>query len=228
MGKEIESAAIQLGHQISYIIDVNNSDDFNNIHPSNTDVIIEFTRPDSVVNNMYKSFNLGVPFITGTTGWFDKIEKIKLECKKQNGTLFYSPNFSIGINLFIEFSKQITEKLNKFQEYKPRIEETHHTQKLDSPSGTAIAIADAILPSLPAYNNWSKSVSVNNDQIPVISHRIDNVIGKHQLIFESEQDSIELHHNAKSRKGFALGAILAAEFVVNKKGIYNMSDLINN
>lgn len=228
MGKEVESAAIQLRHTISHIIDISNTDDISKINTSNTDVVIEFTRPDSVVKNIYSCFKSGLPIVTGTTGWYGIIEEIKTECSKNNGALFYSPNFSIGVNLFIEFSKQLAKKLNKFNEYEARIEETHHTQKLDTPSGTAILIANSVLPELTKLRNWNKSEIAEQNELPVTSYRVENVIGNHKLIFESAQDTIELHHNAKSRKGFAIGAILAAEYILNRKGIFTMSDLINN
>lgn len=226
MGKEIESMAKQLKHSISYIIDIKNSSDFNLILPANTDVIIEFTKPDSVIDNIYKSFAKRIPIVTGTTGWYDKMNGVEENCKKQNGTLFYAPNFSIGVSLFLEFSKLMSKKLSVYTNYKVHIEETHHTQKLDSPSGTAIALANAILPNHKNFSNWKSGNSCQESELPVLSHRIENVTGKHCLVYESPNDIIELVHEAKNRSGFALGAILAAEFVIHKKGIYTMSDLL--
>jgi 4-hydroxy-tetrahydrodipicolinate reductase len=226
MGKEIEKKAIQLGHFISFIIDKDNSDDFEKILPSNTDVIIEFTQPGSVIHNIQKSFSKKIPIITGTTGWYDKMEEITSLCKNQDGTLFYAPNFSLGVNLSLEFSRVISAKLSKFPGYDVHIEETHHTQKLDSPSGTAIAIANNILPNHKNFTSWKNSKDSLKTELPIISHRISNVTGKHTLFYESESDIIELVHEAKNRSGFAIGAILAAEFVLNKKGVFTMPDFL--
>ncbi len=228
MGKEIELEAIQCGHQISMIIDLNNSNNIESIKKENTDVVIEFTNPDSVINNIIYCFKNGIPIITGTTGWFSKLEEISKECALNNGTLFYSPNFSIGMKLYFETAKNTSSIFNNFPEYKITIEETHHTQKIDSPSGTAIALANNILPNLPNFSSWKKSEECNENNLPIISHRINETTGIHSLIFESEADRIEINHIAKSRKGFAKGAILAAEFVAEKKGVYTMSDFYKN
>jgi len=226
MGREIESKAVQSGHLISFIIDKGNSGDFENILPSNTDIIIEFTQPASVIHNILKGFSKGIPFVTGTTGWYDKLEEVSTQCKDQNGTLFYAPNFSLGVNLFLEFSRVLSAKLSKFPGYGVHIEETHHTQKLDSPSGTAIALANNILPYHKNLTSWKNSEDSLESELPIISHRINNVTGKHKLFYESESDIIELAHEAKNRSGFAIGAILAAEFVLNKKGVFTMPDLL--
>ena len=226
MGNELESMALKMKHHISFVIDKNNSTDFNSILPSNTDVIIEFTKPDSAIENIYQSFSIGIPIVSGTTGWYNKMEEVNNNCKQQNGTLFYAPNFSIGVSLFLEFSKIISEKLSKYSNYKVHIEETHHTQKLDSPSGTAIALANAILPNHSNFTNWKNTDNCLESELPILSHRINNVTGKHNLVYESENDIIEFIHEAKNRSGFATGAILAAEFIINKKGIFNMSDLL--
>lgn len=225
MGKEIELEAIQCGHQISMIIDFNNSNNIELINKENTDVVIEFTNPDSVTNNIIYCFKNNIPIITGTTGWFSKLEEISKACTLNNGTLFYSPNFSIGVKLYFETATITSNIFNNFPEFNVSIEETHHTQKIDSPSGTAIALANNILPNLSNFNCWKKSEECDNNSLPIISHRINETTGIHSLIFESESDRIEINHIAKNRKGFAKGAILAAEFVVDKKGIYTMSDL---
>ena len=227
MGKEIESIAVQSGHSISFVIDFNNQIEITKINTTNTDVIIEFTKPDSVISNMQKAFEQNIPFITGTTGWNQHLEHASELCKRFNGTLFYSSNFSIGVGLFMEFAKSITQKLHHYKEYNLRIEETHHTQKLDSPSGTAITLANNILPFLPELTSWKTLNEAQENDLPIHSHRENDVVGIHNLIFESECDSIELNHKAKNRKGFASGAIAAADFVKDKKGIFTMTDLIN-
>lgn len=228
MGKEIELEAIHCGHQISMIIDFNNHSNIETINKDNTDVVIEFTNPDSVLNNILHCFKLGIPIITGTTGWHSELVSISKYCKENNGTLFYSPNFSIGVKLYMETAKIASNIFNNFPEYKISIEETHHTQKIDSPSGTAISLANNILPELSDYTKWNKADDSKDKDLPIYSYRIDETTGIHSLIFESETDKIEIKHTAKSRKGFAQGAILAAEFVIGKKGIFNMHDLYQN
>ncbi|MBI5540780.1 MAG: 4-hydroxy-tetrahydrodipicolinate reductase [Bacteroidia bacterium] len=228
MGKEIELAATQSGHQISMIIDLIHSEDINKLNKENTDIVIEFTNPDSVLNNILYCFSLGIPIVTGTTGWHSYLETVSKNCKENNGTIFYSPNFSIGVKLYMETAKISSNIFNNFPEYKISIEETHHTQKIDSPSGTAISLANNIIPELSYYTKWNKAEESKDKDLPIFSYRIEETTGVHNLIFESETDKIEIKHTAKSRKGFAHGAILAAEFIIGKKGIFTMHDLYKN
>ncbi len=227
MGKEIELAATQKGHTISKIIDLDNIDDVKKINKTNTDVAIEFTNPDSAIKNILTCIKNNIPIICGTTGWYSKLDEIKLNCNKQQGTLFYSPNFSIGVYLYIEIAKFASKTLNNFSEYQVKIEETHHTQKLDSPSGTAISLANNILPLFHKFNNWEKADGCKNNNLPIYSKRIGETTGIHNLIFESDADIIEIKHTAKNRKIFAKGAVLAAEVFYNKIGVFTMSDLYN-
>lgn len=226
MGKEIEALATQLKHTISFLIDLNNTKNIYKIDSTNTDVIIEFTRPDAVIKNMQIAFEKNIPFVTGTTGWNDQLKNVTELCNKFQGTLFYSSNFSIGVYLFMEFAKSVSSKMKEFKDYNVRIEETHHTQKLDTPSGTAISLAENILPFFPGHNSWKKTDEANIGDLPINSFRKENIVGTHNLIFESDCDLIELSHKAKNRQGFAQGAILAAEFISKKKGIFTMKDLI--
>lgn len=227
MGKEIELLTTQKGHTISKIIDFNNINDVNTLNKNNTDVAIEFSNPDSAIKNIFTCIENKVPIICGTTGWYSNIEKVKEFCLQQNGTLFYSSNFSIGVYLYMEIAKNASKILNEFSEFNIKIEETHHTQKLDCPSGTAISLAENVLPFLSKFKGWNKSESSDNNNLPIYSNRIAETTGIHSLIFESDADLIEIKHIAKNRKNFAKGAILAAEMFYNKKGIFSMVDLYN-
>mgnify|MGYP006283938943 CR=1 FL=1 len=225
MGHEIEKAAIERGHTISGIIDVHNIGDLNSSLAEKTDVAIEFTTPSSVIDNLFRCFKLGLPVVTGTTGWHDQLEEVKEKCKKENNSLFYASNFSIGVNLFFVLNEQMAKIMNKFPEYDISIEETHHTQKLDSPSGTAVSIARIIEEQLTRKTGW-KLGNAGKDEIPVKAIRSGDIKGIHKIQYESDNDYIELTHKAKSRKGFAEGAVLAAEFLTGQKGVFTMRDLL--
>lgn len=227
MGKEIEVLAIKKGYTISYIVDINNINEIEKINSSNTDVAIEFTNPLYAVKNITTCIRNNVPVICGTTGWYSELNKVKNFCAKYNGTLFYSSNFSIGVYIYFEIAKNASKILNELSDYNVKIEETHHTQKLDSPSGTAISLANYVLPVLHKFKNWKKSDNCEKDSLPIFSKRINDITGIHSLIFESDNDIIEIKHSAKNRKNFANGAVLAAETYYNKKGIFTMSDLYN-
>ncbi len=227
MGKEIELIATQNGHSISNIIDFNNTNDINKINNNNTDVAIEFTNPESALKNIYACINNKVPIICGTTGWYDNVNNVVNYCVNNKGTLFYSSNFSLGVYLYIEIAKNASKIFNEFSNYKVKIEETHHLQKLDSPSGTAITLAKNVLPFLSKYKNWNKSENCDINNLPIYSNRIAETTGIHNLIFESDDDIIEIKHTAKNRKNFAKGAILAAEMFYNKSGVFTMLDLYN-
>jgi len=227
MGKEIELHATHNGHVISHVIDFDNINEIKKINSSNTDVAIEFTSPSSAVKNIISCFENKVPIICGTTGWYSELDNVKNFCSKHNGTLFYSSNFSIGVYFYIEIAKYASKILNELSGYNVKIEETHHTQKLDSPSGTAISLANSILPFLQKYKGWKKLDNCAHNYLPISSKRIDDTTGIHALIFESDADIIEIKHTAKNRKIFAKGAVLAAETFYNKKGIFTMSDLYN-
>ncbi len=226
MGKEIEKIAVSRGHTIGLKIDITNQDDLTLENLQKCDVAIEFTIPDSAINNYKLCFEAGVPVVSGTTGWLDKKDEVYKKCADTNGTFFYGSNFSVGVNLFFELNKKLADLMAPREEYDVGMTEVHHTQKLDAPSGTAISLADDILATLPTKNAWV------NDQIPtkgemnIKSERVGQVPGIHTVKYESGIDFVEITHSAKSRQGFAFGAVLAAEYCLNNKGILTMKDLL--
>jgi 4-hydroxy-tetrahydrodipicolinate reductase len=227
MGKEVEKIALERNHHIIAIVD--NESDWAPIlnNPPNADVVIDFSMPSTVVNNIKKCFKLKIPIVTGTTGWYNQLEDIKNICLTTNQTLFYSSNFSIGVNIFFEINKRLAQLMNSYKQYEVSIEETHHLQKLDSPSGTAIALADEIIKNIDRKKTW-----INNDEnidssIKVKSIRAENITGIHSVLYESSIDTIEIKHTAKNRKGLAIGAVNAAEWLIGKKGVFEMKDLLN-
>ena len=225
MGKEIEAIALERGHEI--IAKLTSKDkDFSSDVIKEADACIEFTRPESAVENLKKCFEAGVPVVTGTTGWYDQFENIKNECQKFKGGLFYATNFSIGVNLFFAINRYMGQLFNNYPEYKVSMEEIHHTQKLDAPSGTAITTAENILDNYSLKDGWTLLPEQKDSAIPIEAKRIENVPGTHTVTFESDIDKVEISHEAKSRKGFALGSVLAAEFMKEKSGIYTMKDLL--
>jgi 4-hydroxy-tetrahydrodipicolinate reductase len=228
MGKEVEKAAIERGHTISIIIDLNNQSDINPEKLKDTDVAIEFSSPDAAFNNILKCFDTDIPVVSGTTGWLDRMEEIRKDCLDHGKALFYAPNFSIGVNIFFKLNRELAKWMNKFRDYDVSIEEIHHIHKTDKPSGTAMAIADGITENYEPKTSWIvdpvENPSIN--QIPIFSKRESMVPGTHIIQWDSEIDSIELTHTAKSRKGFAYGAVIAAEFLKGKEGFYTMEDLM--
>ena len=227
MGKEIEKIAVSRGHEINLKIDINNSDELTVENLSKCDAAIEFTIPASAVDNYFKCFEAGIPVVSGTTGWLERKEEVFNKCKSRNGTFFYGSNFSIGVNLFFDLNRNLARLMAGRHEYTPVMKEVHHTQKLDSPSGTAISLAEDITDILPDKKGWVNKADAPSDMLPVISERTGNVPGIHTVKYDSETDYIEITHSAKSRKGFALGAVLAAEFSYGKKGIITMKDMLN-
>lgn len=225
MGKAIEEIALQKGHEISLVIDLDNAHDLTNENLQKADVAIEFTTPETAVDNILKCFDAGTPVVSGTTGWLHKVNEVKDTCTKKNGSLLYSSNFSIGVNIFFELNKRLAELMSK-QDYELIVEETHHTQKKDAPSGTAITIAEGILKKLPHKKQWVNYKSDKAEDLSIISHRIDPAAGTHSIKYFSGVDDIEIIHTAHNRKGFASGAVLAAEFIKDKKGIFSMKDVL--
>ena len=226
MGKEIEKIAQERNHNIKLIIDDNNTSDLNSGNLKNIDVAIEFSVPESAVSNYYRCFENNVPVVSGTTGWLDKYDEIINFCKKNNKTFFYASNFSIGVNILFEVNLFLAKLMSNFNDYEVLIEETHHIYKIDKPSGTAISLANQILEHNPQKNGWELETN-NKDLLNIKSYREGEVPGIHKITYKSEIDKIELSHSAFSRKGFARGAVLAAEFIKDKKGLYNMNDLLN-
>ncbi len=228
MGQEIEKLAISRKHEIVSIVDTENqwvefADEI-----KKADVAIEFTNPASVYRNIRNAFNLDIPIVIGTTGWKDRLPEIKALCTKMDQTMLYSSNFSIGVNLFFETNKKLAELMRDFPDYNVNIEETHHTAKIDSPSGTAIKLADDILNVIKRKSKWINSPEIDDEQaLQIESKRVSNTPGTHIVTYESKIDTIEIRHTAHNRKGFAQGAVLAAEWILDKKGIFTMRDVLD-
>ncbi len=225
MGKEIEKIAIARKHQIVLKVDEHNYTGITKEELSKGDVAIEFSTPQTVLNNIEKSFAANLPIVVGTTGWYDKFEEIKSACLKNNKSLFYASNFSLGVNLFFKVNKYLAEMMNNYPDYEISLEEIHHIHKLDKPSGTAITLANQILEKIKRKNNWSID-SKNSNSIFIKDIREGEVPGTHIVKYTSAIDDIEIMHKAHNRKGFAFGAVLAAEFIHNKKGIFTMEDML--
>ena len=225
MGKAIEEIAIQKGHSISLIIDLNNLEDLTKENLQKAEVAIEFTSPETAVKNILSCFDAGIPVVCGTTGWLVNFEKVKNVCIEKNATFLYASNYSIGVNIFFEINKQLA-ALMKNHDYNVMVEETHHTQKKDAPSGTAITLAEQILSALPDKKQWVNHKSVESQDLAIISNRVDPAAGTHVIKYSSDVDDIEIIHTAHNRKGFASGAVLAAEFIKDKKGIFSMKEVL--
>lgn len=226
MGQAIEKIALEKGHQIVLKIDINNAADFNQENISKADVAIEFTGPHSAFNNVMKCLELGIPVVCGSTGWLEKWEEAKAYCEKQNGSLLYASNYSIGVNLFFEINKYVAQLMSSHTDYNVVMEEIHHTQKKDAPSGTAITLAEQVLSFIKQKKQWVNESSTNESDLEIISKRIDPAPGTHTIKYTSSVDDIEIIHTAHNRVGFAGGAVLAAEYLYNKKGIYHMKDVL--
>jgi 4-hydroxy-tetrahydrodipicolinate reductase len=226
MGKEIEKIALERNHQIVLKIGVGNLEDFTTEKIADADVAIEFSTPESAVENIKKCFNANVPVVIGTTGWYEHFDEIKALCKTENKAMLSASNFSIGVNLFFELNKQLAKLMNPHKEYDVEMEETHHTQKLDAPSGTAITLAEDIIRFNEKKDKWVKEKTKEPTEMVIKSHRVENVPGTHLIRYSSAVDDIEIIHTAHSRKGFALGALIAAEFLNGKKGVFNMADVL--
>ncbi len=226
MGKEIEKMALERNHKVGVIIDIENLGDFTADNLQSADVALDFSQPASAFSNIVKCFDARLPVVSGTTGWLDRFDEVLSICKEKEGTFFYASNFSPGMNIFFHLNKYLAGIMNSFKDYEISIEETHHTRKLDAPSGTAIKLADDIISLLDRKNKWEQGISTESDSIKIISVRKGNIAGIHTIDYDSPMDLIEIKHSAKSRKGFALGAILAAEFIKDKKGFFTMNDLL--
>ncbi len=236
MGKTIEKVALKNGHQIVLRVDVTNSKYIDIGDLKGADVAIEFSQPDAAVENIRKCFKAGVPVICGTTGWLNQFDGIVADCKENNGSLFYSSNYSIGVNLFFEVNKKLAALINQQEQYdEVLIHESHHLEKLDSPSGTAISLAQQIIENVDRIKEWvnykadeSVDMGVESDgELPIFSTREDEVPGTHIVKYFSDVDEIEIVHKALSRNGFAIGALKAAEWIQGKKGIFEMKDMLN-
>ena len=229
MGKAIEEIAIERGHEIVARITSSNLD-YEGLKEA--DAAIEFSRPEAAVGNIERCFEAGVPVAVGTTGWYEDFEEVSRQCKEKDGCLFTATNFSLGVNMFFKLNEQLAKLMNNLSEYSIKMEEIHHTQKLDAPSGTAITLAQGILDNVYRKEKWVSLEEDNKPEIgpldlPIYSFREDDVPGTHSIEYSSTIDSIEIKHTAHNRKGFALGAVLAAEYIKGKQGILGMKDMLN-
>lgn len=226
MGHAIEEIALQKKHEVILKIDINNQDEFTADNLRKADVAIEFTHPGGAFDNIKKCLDAGVPVVSGTTGWLDRFEEIATICRQHSGTLLVTSNFSIGVNIFFEVNKHLAELMSIHHDYEVSLEEIHHTSKKDAPSGTAITIAEQILDRIRRKKKWVNHLSDSVDELEIISERIDPAPGTHKVKYHSAIDDIEIIHTAHSRMGFAAGAVLAAEFIAGRKGIYTMKDVL--
>ncbi len=227
MGKEIEKIALERGHEIVVKIDVES--DWTNAKTllASADVAIEFSTPQSTIQNIFHSFDVNVPVVVGTTGWMEQLDHVKQVCEKNGQTLFYASNFSIGVNLFFEINNKLALMMKKQDGYNVTMEEIHHTEKLDSPSGTALKLAEGIIEKYDRKKSWVNEATDKEDVLGIVSKRIDKVPGTHTVTWTSDIDDIELKHTAHNRKGFALGAVMAAEWVRDKRGVFTMHDMLS-
>ncbi len=228
MGQTIEGIAKERGHKIVAVIDVDNQDEINRLRDKNIDVAIEFTQPESAYDNITSLLKQGIHVVSGTTGWTDRMDEVKAMIKEANAGFFYAPNYSIGVNLFFAMAEYAAELMNKFPEFDLHIEEVHHIHKLDSPSGTAIHLAEGIIRHSDRKSGWVNEESKDPEKLSILSYRKPDVPGIHSAVFRGEHDEIELKHTASSRMGFATGAVLAAEFLNGKKGVFTMKDLLKS
>jgi len=226
MGKVIEEIALKRGHSIPLKVNRENLN-FDLELLKNCDAAIEFSSPESAVGNINKCFEANVPVIVGTTGWYDEFEKVQNKCEAENQGLLYATNFSVGVNIFYEINKKLATLMDANNQYDVEVEEIHHIQKLDAPSGTAISIAEGIIENLDRKDVWKNDMDVSENELAIESKRIADVPGTHIVKYESDIDVIEIKHEAKNRKGFAFGAVLAAEYMNEKKGVFTMKDVLS-
>lgn len=226
MGKAIEEIALQRGHSIVLKIDIDNADQFTKSNLDKADAAIEFTGPHSAFENVKKLMSFGAATVCGSTGWLDKLQEIHDDCKKNNAAFLYASNFSVGVNIFFEVNKRLASLMKDHDDYEVQLTEIHHTAKKDAPSGTAITLAEQVLENIPRKTKWANHISDNPEELEILSERIDPAAGTHKVKYSSAIDDIEIIHTAHTRKGFALGAVLAAEFLKGKRGIYSMKDVL--
>jgi 4-hydroxy-tetrahydrodipicolinate reductase len=226
MGKAIEEIAVSRGHTIVLKVALENLEDNTIDKIRQADVAIEFTGPESAYENIVRCLDAGVPVVSGSTGWLARMQEVRRHCAQKNGTFLYASNFSVGVNIFFEVNKRLAELMAGHPEYEPRITEIHHTQKRDAPSGTAITLAEQLLEKIHRKKEWVNHISDNLDELEILSERIDPAPGIHTIAYESDIDTITITHTAHNRRGFATGAVLAAEFVASRKGIFEMSDVL--
>ena len=226
MGHIIEQIALERGHQVNLKIDIDNIADLTKENLQRSDVAIEFTGPHSAKENILKCLDAGIPVVSGSTGWLENWNEVERKCKEINGALLYASNFSVGVNIFFELNKKLAQLMRDHSGYEVSMEEIHHTQKKDAPSGTAITLAEQVLQEIPDKKKWVNEDSEDPEDLVIISKREDPAPGTHSIKYSSVVDDIEIIHTAHSRNGFATGAVLAAEFLNKKKGIYTMKEVL--
>ena len=226
MGKAIDGLAQEAAHEVVLKIGRENLQDLTIENLQQADVAIEFSQPDSAFDNIMLCMEAGIPVVSGTTAWLDRLEEAKAICRNKNGALLYASNFSIGVNLFFALNRQLAKMMNAQPQYEIQMEEIHHTQKLDAPSGTAISLAEDIVAEIDRKTNWAKEKADHSSDIPIVSKRIENVPGTHEVAYDSPIDSIVIRHTAHSRLGFAKGALMAAEWIIGKRGYFEMKDVL--
>lgn len=226
MGKTIEGVLLERNHFVRLKVNENNLDALTLANLQLCNVAIEFSRPSSAISNYMLCFEAGIPVVSGTTGWLDQLDQVKYAMKEKEGTLFYAPNFSIGVNIFFKVNAFLAKIMNTQKAYDVEMEEIHHTQKLDSPSGTALRTADIILNEMSSKDTWVENVKSSEKELLIKVKREDKVPGTHTVKYLSDEDKLSISHTATSRKGFALGAVLAAEWVIGKKGFFGMDDML--
>lgn len=225
MGKLVRDTALERGHRVTAIL--NTTKDWNiESHFEDADVVIDFSEPATAVENILRCFAKKIPVVTGTTGWYSRLDEVKKACTETEGALFYAPNFSIGVHVYFEVNRKLATLMQGTPNYGVRIEETHHTGKLDAPSGTAIKLAEDILSINTSKKAWVNSKADSTDALEIISLREDNITGTHKVIYTSFEDELLIEHKAFNRKGFATGAVMAAEWLLGKKGVFGMKDLL--
>ena len=225
MGHEIEQVLIQRGHTVELIIDQNNTEDLCAEKLADIDVAIEFTTPDTAYNNVRTCIECGTPVVCGTTGWHERLEELQTLCREKDSTMIWSSNYSLGVNITFRLNRYLAEIMNRFDAYNVSMEEIHHTQKKDAPSGTAISLANDILERVERKTEWVNEPTTNENAIGIVSLREGTVPGTHTVTYTSADDKIEIKHTLFSRRALALGAVVAAEFIAPRKGVFTIDDL---
>jgi 4-hydroxy-tetrahydrodipicolinate reductase len=226
MGKAIEQIALQRKHTVPFKIDISNRGELQMVNNSNVDVAIEFSQPESAYENIKFCFERKIPVVCGTTGWLEKKKEIERICLDKGGAFFYASNYSVGVNLFFHLNKILAGIMKNYPQYTVSMEEIHHTEKKDAPSGTAITLAEGIMEKVPSKKLWVNKESKKEEELSILSKRIEKVPGTHTIFWNSEVDTIEIRHTAHSRQGFAEGAVIAAEWLKDKKGVFGMDDML--
>lgn len=229
MGHEIERILVSRGHTLPLIIDLNNTDQLTAENLAGCDVAIEFTTPATAYGNVVTCLEAGIPVVCGTTAWLDKLPEVTALCERTHGAFFYASNYSVGVNIFFAINRQLAQMMNRFPEYDVTLNEVHHVQKKDAPSGTAVTLAEDILAGIDRKSSWFLGTTTDADKLEITAQRRAMVPGIHTVVWESDADIITIDHNAKNRSGFAMGAVLAAEFLADKRGagkVFGMKDLL--